>query len=123
MKMEKIDFFDEEMVGPEARRLAFCFNVSARMVPQNGNPLSHAEELFKASTGLEEIPFFNKHEETYLRLNFLEVAAIRDQGQTFSVDELTEAANVLFLDAKDMNLVRRYEGPPDREGHPSFPGE
>ena len=121
--VDKVSFFEEDNIGPEARRLAFCFNISARMVPQDANPLSHAEELFKSTTGLESVPFFNEDEENFLKLNFLKTAAIRDYAQTYSSEELEEAANVLYLEAKSMSLVRRYDGPEDRERHPSFPGE
>lgn len=120
--VEKIDFFDEYNVGPAARRLAFCFNVSARMVSQDGNPLSHAEELFKASTGLDAVPAFNSDEQNYLKLKLIETAAIRDQGQMFSMEDVRDSANVLLLAAKEMNLIRRDDKPRDSERHLSFPG-
>ncbi|TAL31931.1 MAG: hypothetical protein EPN97_10255 [Alphaproteobacteria bacterium] len=121
---DKIDFFDEGNVGVEARRLAFCFNVAARMVPQDGNPLSHAEQLFRVTTGLDKVPGFNCDEQNYLKLQLLQVAAIRDQGRTYSVDDLADAANVLYLAAKDMNLISDSGEcrPRDQERHLSFPG-
>lgn len=122
--MDKVDFFDDKKVGAEARRLAFCFNISARMVSQDGNPLSHAEELFKASTGLDTVPLFNDDERNYLKLKLFETAAIRDQGKVFSVSDLDDSANVLYLAAKEMNLIRgSYDWQPWRdEKHISFPG-
>jgi hypothetical protein len=122
--MDKIDFFDDSNVGPAAKRLAFCFNVSARMVPQDGNPLSHAAELFRASTGMDSVPFFNEDERGYLKLKLIETAAIRDQGQVFSMEDLHDAAKVLYLDAREMNLIRdKYDWKPmPDEGHFSFPG-
>jgi hypothetical protein len=110
---DQIDFFDERNVGPEARRLAFCFNVSARMVSQDRNPLSHAEALFRTTTGLETVPAFNRDEENYLKLTLIETAAIRDRGDAFSLDELREAANLLYLDAREMSLIRSAEKPAD----------
>jgi hypothetical protein len=122
--VDKIDFFDDSKVGPAAKRLAFCFNISARMVPQDGNPLSHAEELFKTSTGLDAVPFFNSDERNYLKLKLFETAAIRDQGHVLSIDELDDSAKMLYLAAKDMNLIRDkydWQGWQD-ERHISFPG-
>ena len=122
--VDKIDFFDESKVGVEARRLAFCFNVSARMVSQDGNPLSHAEQLFRVTTGLDSVPIFNCDEQNFLKLRLLEVAAIRDQGQAFSIDDLAESANVLYLAARELNLISDSKEcrPRDGDRHLSFPG-
>ena len=49
--VSKIDFFDMNNVGPEAKRLAFCFNLSARVPPPGDSPLAHAERLFRETTG------------------------------------------------------------------------
>lgn len=116
---DKIDFFEEINVGPAARRLAFCFNISARMLSQDGNPLSHAQALFRETTGLESVPAFNVDEQNYLKLKLIETAAIRDQGNTYSLDELRKAANVLFLDARNMDLIRSK---PDEPKVKSIPG-
>jgi hypothetical protein len=122
---EKIDFFDTSNVGVEARRLAFCFNVAARMLSQDGSPLSQAAALFQRSTGLDETPPFNDDEIRYLKLKLIETAAIRDRNESFSIDELEEAANALYLGAKEMNLIRDggQARVRDKERHFSFPGE
>lgn len=122
--MDKIDFFDDRNVGAAARRLAFCFNVAARMASQDGDLLAHAENLFKASTGLDTVPLFNDDERNYLRLQLFETAAIRDQGKVFSIADLDDSANVLYSAAKEMNLIRsNYDWQPWRdEKHISFPG-
>ena len=123
---DKIDFFDDRNVGPEARRLAFCFNVAARMVSQGANPFQHAEQLFRRTTGLERVPEFNPDEQRFLKLQMLEMAAIRDQGQTVDVEDLGDAANVLWLAAREMNLIPEdpeTAAPPRvKEQHISFPG-
>lgn len=122
--VDKVDFFDSANVGEEAKRLAFCFNVSARMVVQDGNPLCYSEALFKASTGLEAIPAFNKDEQAYLKLKLIETAAIRDRGEIFSVEQLAEKAQLLHLAAKEMGLIQDYDSWKRKtaEKHISFPG-
>jgi hypothetical protein len=105
--MSKITgFFDDKNVGPEARRLAFCFNLSARMESKDGNPLTFAEDLFTASTGLAMIPRFNDDENNYLKMQLAETAAILNRGSIKSVADLEEATDVLRNIAKRMGLVR-----------------
>jgi hypothetical protein len=99
-------FFEEKNVGPEARRLAFCFNLSARMNSTDGNPLTFAEDLFTASTGLVEIPQFNDDENSYLKMQLAETAAILNHGLLKSVADLEEATEVLRDTAKRMKLIR-----------------
>jgi hypothetical protein len=122
--VEKVEFFNSENVRDEAKRLAFCFNVSARMVVQEGNPLSYAEALFKASTGMDAVPPFNKDEQAYLKLKLIETAAIRDRGEIFSVEQLAEKAQLLHLAAKEMGLIQDEDNWKRKttEAHPSFPG-
>jgi hypothetical protein len=102
----KIDFFDESKVGMEARRLATCFNLSARISSHDGNPLSHAEDLFTETTGLAAIPAFNDDEENYLKLKLVETAATINAGNLYSVADLDEAATVLIRTAQGMKLLR-----------------
>jgi hypothetical protein len=105
--MSKITgFFDEQKVGPEARRLAFCFNLSARMNSDDGNPLTHAEDLFTASTGLAAIPQFNDDENKFLKMQLAETAAILNHGNLDSIADLEEATDVLRGHAKRMGLIR-----------------
>jgi hypothetical protein len=99
-------FFEEKNVGPEARRLAFCFNLSARMNSNDGNPLTFAEDLFTASTGLVEIPRFNEDENNYLKMQLAETAAILNHGLLTSVADLEEATEVLRDTARRMKLIR-----------------
>jgi hypothetical protein len=99
-------FFNEENVGPEARRLAHCFNLSARMNSKDGNPLTFAEDLFTASTGLAAIPRFNDDENKYLKMQLAETAAILNHGNLHSVADLEEATEVLRQHAKRMGLIR-----------------
>lgn len=101
-----IDFFDEKNVGLEAKRLATCFNLSARMQPQAGNPLAHAEDLFTEMTGLAVVPRFNDDEEKYLKLKLVETAAMLNQGQLRSMRDLEEAADVLHRTARRMHFIR-----------------
>ncbi len=121
----KIEFFDNSNVGDDARRLAFCFNVSARMIVRDGNPLSYAEELYKTSTGKNVIPAFNEDEQEFLKLSLVETAAIRDRGEIFSIDNLAEKASLLHLAAPEMGLIRKglpHTKPGGDEAHMSFPG-
>jgi hypothetical protein len=105
--MSKITgFFDEKNVGPEARRLAFCFNLSARMETKDGNPLTHAEDLFTASTGLAAIPIFNDDENKFLKMQLAETAAILNRGNLHCMADLEEATDVLRSTAKRMGLIR-----------------
>lgn len=105
--MSKITgFFEEKNVGPEARRLAFCFNLSARMNSTDGNPLTHAEDLFTASTGLAAIPQFNDDENKYLKMQLAETAAILNRGNLNSMADLEEATEVLRQTARQMKLIR-----------------
>lgn len=102
----KIDFFDERKVGPEAKRLAACFNLSARISSRDGNPLSYAEDLFTETTGLAAVPAFNGDEENYLKLKLVETAAAINAGSLYSVADLDEAADVLIRTAQRMKLIR-----------------
>lgn len=102
----QIDFFDDKNVGLEAKRLATAFNLSARMHPRDGNPLSHAEDLFTEMTGLAVVPQFNRDEENYLKLKLVETAAILNQGSLYSMRDLDEAAEVLHKTAIGMKLLR-----------------
>lgn len=101
-----IDFFDDRKIGLEAKRLATCFNLSARMHPRDGNPLAHAEDLFTAMTGLAVVPQFNEDEENYLKLKLVETAAILNEGNLFSMRDLDEASEVLHQTARRMKLIR-----------------
>ena len=102
----EIVFFDDSKVGLEAKRLATCFNLSARMTPRDGNPLAHVEDLFTAMTGLAVVPQFNSDEENYLKLKLVETAAILNQGSIHSLRDLDEASDVLHRTAKAMKLIR-----------------
>ena len=99
-------FFNEANVGVEARRLAFCFNLSARMESKDGNPLTHAEDLFTASTGLAAIPRFNDDENKYLEMQLAETAAILNRGNLHNIADLEEATDVLRKTARNMGLLR-----------------
>ena len=102
----EIGFFDEAKVGLEAKRLATCFNLSARMPPRDGNPLGHAEDLFTQMTGLAVVPQFNDDEENYLKLKLVETASEVNKGSIYSMRDLDEAAGVLHATAKSMKLLR-----------------
>lgn len=103
----KIEFYNHNNVGDDARRLAFCFNVSARMKVRDGNPLSYAEELYQLSTGKVMVPAFNDDEKLFLKLSLVETAAIRDHGEIFSMESLAEKAAMLQLAACEMGLICR----------------
>lgn len=100
-----IPFFDEKNVGLEAKRLAVCFNLSARMQSRDGNPLSHAEDLFTKMTGLAVVPQFNADEQNYLKLKLVETAAVLNQGSLYGTRDLDEAAGVLHETARGMKLL------------------
>ncbi len=102
----EIDFFNDKNVGLEAKRLATCFNLSARMTPRDGNPLGHAEDLFTATTGLAVVPQFNDDETNYLKLKLVETAAMLNQGNIHNMRDLEEAADVLHKTARRMSLIR-----------------
>jgi hypothetical protein len=101
-----IGFFDDAKIGLHAKRLADCFNISARMGLREGNPLAHAEDLFTASTGLAAIPVFNDDEEKYLKWKLVETAAALNGPNIRNLSELEEAADVLHRTAKRMKLIR-----------------
>lgn len=107
----KIEFFNSNNVGDDARRLAFCFNVSARMVMRDGNPLSYAEDIYKSITGEDSIPAFNADEQEFLKLSLVETAAIRDRGEILSVESLGDKASLLHLAAKELGLIRKAATP------------
>ena len=101
-----VGLFDDNKVGLEAKRLADCFNLSARMAMREGNPLAHAEDIFTASTGLAAIPEFNEDEEKYLRWKLVGTAAMLNKENLHNVDHLVEAADVLHRDARLLKLIR-----------------
>lgn len=106
---DKIDFFDQAKVGLSARRLAFSFNVAARLFPQDDDPLPQAEKLFLSTTGLDKVPEFNKDEVNYLRLKLVETASILGEGRSTSLRQIQEAGAVLFMKAQISNLIRRED--------------
>jgi len=126
---DKIDFFDDSRVGAEARRLAHCFNLSARMVRPGGNPLAYVAELFRESTGLDTVPSFNDAEVAFLRLTLAETAAMRAPAGSMTLQEIEEEGELLFKLAEGMQLVRKTGEPSQKpipidpdERHHSFPG-